>query len=74
MENTTNEDTGIYDNSEKVQAYKYNQDGGAHGSANLDLLALTWKQMDTSLTLGRQKFKYWSKVLSGGIIQLMVLW
>lgn len=54
LENTTNEDTGIYDNSEKVQAYKYNQDGGAHGSANLDLLALTWKQMDTSLTLGRQ--------------------
>lgn len=44
LENTTNDDNG----------YTNNGDSGAHGSANLDLLALTWKQMDTSVTLGRQ--------------------
>lgn len=44
LENTTNDDNG----------YTNNIDKEAHGSANLDLLALTWKQMDTSITLGRQ--------------------
>ncbi len=49
LENTTNDDNGYANNDDAN-----NNDEGAHGSANLDLLALTWKQMDTSVSLGRQ--------------------